>query len=110
MDRRNFLKLGGTSIAVFPFLSFPLSSCNPNEILYPILQDYMPADTIRLIGKEYLEKNVLEDTDFYSGLGKNETAYKVKKDFEEDHTIIVSGWVLSITEARQCAAIHMKNK
>lgn len=111
MDRRNFLKLGGTSIAVLPLLSFPMVSCNkPKENPYPLLQDFMPAETIGLIGKVYLQKNTFKDPQFYSGLNKNEAADRVKKDFEEDRIVIVSGWVLSVTEARQCAAIHIKNK
>jgi hypothetical protein len=112
MDRRNFIKLGGTSVAVIPLLSFPVISCSSNakESIYPLLQDYMPSDTIKLIGKEYLQKNELKDPEFYSGLSKNEAAERVKKDFEEDRVVIVSGWVLSETEARQCAAIQIQKK
>ena len=58
----------------------------------------MPADTIKLIGKEYLQKNALKDPEFYSGLSKNEAAERLKKDFEEDRVVIVSGWVLSETK------------
>lgn len=110
MDRRNFLKLGGTSVAVIPFLSFPIAGCSEKENPYPLLQTYMPADTIKLIGKEYLQNNALNDPEFYAHLSKNEAADRVKKDFEEDRVTIVSGWVLSETEARQCAATHLQNK
>ena len=110
MDRRNFIKLGGTSVAVIPLLSFPIAGCNAKENPYPLLQNYMPADTIRLIGKEYLQKNALKDTEFYSHLSNDKAADMVKRDFEEDRVITVSGWVLSETEAKQCAAIYLQKK
>ena len=28
---------------------------------------------------------------------------RIKHDFDSDHIVVVQGWVLSITEARQCA-------
>ena len=30
---------------------------------------------------------------------------KIKEDFEEDNTILIDGWMLSKTEARQCALL-----
>lgn len=109
MDRRNFLRIGGASIAGIPLLSFPIVSHSSKKYTYPILQDFMPKETIKLIGDEYLQRNHFKDQAFYSNLSENEAADLIKKDFEEDRTIIVSGWVLSITEARHCAAIHLKN-
>lgn len=32
---------------------------------------------------------------------------KVQSDFESGNTVIVSGWVLSLTEARQCALFSL---
>ena len=110
MNRRTFIRLGGTSVAVVSLLSFPVMSCNTKENPYPLLQNYMPADTIRLIGKEYLQKNTLKDPEFYSNLSKNKAADMIEKDFEEDKTIVLSGWILSETEAKQCAAIYLQKK
>lgn len=31
----------------------------------------------------------------------------IEKDFKTGHTIVVSGWVLSVTEARQCALFSL---
>ena len=31
---------------------------------------------------------------------------KIKHDFETDNTVIVKGWVLTVTEARQCALLY----
>jgi len=34
---------------------------------------------------------------------------KVKQDFETGNTVLVKGWVLSVTEARQCALFSLAN-
>ena len=70
----------------------------------------MPRETIELIGQKYLQNNPFADQEFYRKLSENEAADMVKKDFEEDRVVIVLGWVLSITEARQCAALQIKKK
>jgi hypothetical protein len=35
---------------------------------------------------------------------------KIKQDFETDNTVIVNGWVLTRTEARQCALLYAINQ
>jgi hypothetical protein len=35
---------------------------------------------------------------------------KIKHDFETDSTVIVNGWVLTLTEARQCALLYAINQ
>ena len=35
---------------------------------------------------------------------------KIKHDFETDNTVIVNGWVLAVTEARQCALLYAINQ
>jgi len=35
---------------------------------------------------------------------------KINHDFETDHTVIVNGWVLTVTEARQCALLYSMNQ
>ena len=32
---------------------------------------------------------------------------KIKHDFETDNTVIVNGWVITVTEARQCALLYV---
>jgi hypothetical protein len=110
MNRRSFLRLGGTSITVIPLFSFPIVGCNPTEVTYPLLQRFIPRETIELIGKKYLQNNPFTDQEFYHKLSENEAADMVKKDFEEDRIVIVSGWVLSITEARLCAVLQVKKQ
>ena len=35
---------------------------------------------------------------------------KIKHDFEAGNTVIVNGWVLTVTEARQCALLYAMNQ
>ena len=38
----------------------------------------------------------------------NYLALSVEKDFKENRTVVVDGWLLSITEARQCALLSLE--
>ena len=105
MHRRNFIKVGGTSVAAISFFSFPITGCSSKENEYPLLEDFMPKETFMFIGNEYLQKNSFADQNYYSNLSKKETEELVNKDFEHGRIIIVSGWVLSITEAKRCGAL-----
>ena len=33
---------------------------------------------------------------------------RISEDFKQDHTIMIDGWLLSITEARQCALLSFE--
>ena len=35
---------------------------------------------------------------------------KINQDFERGNTVIVKGWILSVTEARQCALLSVNNQ
>jgi hypothetical protein len=35
---------------------------------------------------------------------------KIKQDFEKGNTVLVKGWILSVTEARQCALFAVNNQ
>jgi hypothetical protein len=35
---------------------------------------------------------------------------KIKQDFEEGNTVVVKGWILAVTEARQCALFALNNQ
>lgn len=40
---------------------------------------------------------------------ESEIEKRIKQDFDTNNIVIVQGWVLSITEARQCAIFSMIN-
>ncbi|MEJ0101393.1 MAG: hypothetical protein WDO19_02050 [Bacteroidota bacterium] len=128
MKRRDFIQLSAFAAAA---ISFPLlHSCSPpagEDILsQPVfLSRLFDKNTIREAGKAYIQKTPAENNDdkliqLLSGNSSitgstDETAIhryldqKVKQDFEAGNTILVKGWVLSVTEARQCALFSLMN-
>lgn len=76
--------------------------CSSNEILnigikYSELSGEKDADLlIQLLGID-LNSISVEDLD-----------YRIATDFEKDRTVMINGWLLSITEARQCALYSLK--
>ena len=49
----------------------------------------------------------------FTGVPKEQLAYlalSVEEDFMEDRTVVIDGWLLSITEARQCALLSLEQK
>jgi hypothetical protein len=128
MKRRIFVKLAAAATAG---LYLPGLGCNPGEerltkmLSQPrALQHICDAETIREIGKAYqklvpgenrkilievLAKNIDhridESTD--SNLVNSVLEKKVRQDFQENKTVVVDGWILSVTEARQCALFSL---
>ena len=45
-----------------------------------------------------------------SALVASQLAKKIQQDFQQDKTVVVDGWVLSRTEARQCALFSLTEK
>ena len=41
------------------------------------------------------------------GAGSPPIASLGREDFEKEHTVVVDGWILSVTEARQCALFSL---
>ncbi len=126
MKRKDFLRLSAFTAAA---ISLPLlHSCNSpaweNAIAQPVfLSRLFDKETIIKAGKAYLEKIPAEKDDdilikLLSDNGQmadssdvNEIHQfleeKIKNDFDEGSTILVNGWVLAITEARQCALFSL---
>lgn len=58
--------------------------------------------------RDSLINRILQD---YKGPPKKQADYlalSVEKDFKENRTVVVDGWLLSITEARQCALLSLE--
>ena len=128
MKRRNFIQLSSFAAAAisFPLLHSCSSSANERLLSQPVfLSRLFDKNTIRDVGKAYLQKTPVEhDNDKLvrlladdssianSANEKSIHAYldkKIKQDFETNNTILVKGWVLAVTEARQCALFSMVN-
>src|SRR5688572_30200096 len=126
MKRKDFLQLSAfTAVAV----SFPLlDSCNapvsgPTTTQPDFLSRLFDEITIRKTGQAYLQKTPAENqeskliqlltgNDPIAGSSDERAIQqyldeKIKKDFEEGNTVMVNGWVLAVTEARQCALFSL---
>jgi hypothetical protein len=133
MKRRTFVRLTtAASIALY----LPGLDCKPKagtftQILAQptALQHICDAQTIRQIGEAYQkqvpdENNQSELTSLLAtDISRNQISEssdsasvasyldkKVREDFKENNTVIVNGWVLSLTEARQCALFSLTAK
>jgi hypothetical protein len=125
MERRKFLYyiLGAAAINV------PSLSCRDRNVLSNrtlllprLLSRLTDEETVRQIGKTYRKQVKAEDDqdtladrllEEKSGKTVSQTADasfirtfledKIRQDFESDRIIVLRGWILSLTEARQCA-------
>ena len=126
MKRRDFIQLSGFVAAA---LSLPfLHSCSPSaserafsqpQYLSRLFDEQMIKDA----GRAYLQKTPAENNeekliqllagDTAIAKSNDERAIhqyldeKIKRDFDNGNTVLVKGWVLSLTEARQCALFSL---
>jgi len=128
MKRRIFVKLVSVATAG---IYLPVMSCNGKDnglasmLSQPnALQHICDAETIRQIGKTYQKLVPGENKEtliklLSSNVGQaiNESKdgnlvssvleKRVRQDFQENKTMVIDGWVLSVTEARQCALFSL---
>lgn len=119
MNRRNFVLLGAAGIAA---ISIPTSCSYFGDVEYDPLLAHPQAlsviwdnELIKTIGNKYRiqvpsEKNVrslvnllMEDISSNKSFLAESLKQKIKTDFKTGKTVLVNGWVLSVSEARQCA-------
>jgi hypothetical protein len=128
MKRRIFVKLVSVATAG---MYLPVMGCHGNDnrltsiLSQPnALQHICDAETIRQIGNAYqklvpgedketliklLSPNVGQaiDESKDGNLVSSVLEKRVRQDFQENKTMVVDGWVLSVTEARQCALFSL---
>ena len=133
MNRRNFISLTTLSAAAIsvPFLNCSNTNSNFDKTLGlpQTLSQILDKKTLAAIGAAYgavrpneynasnLEQQLANTSktkiissatpvkDIYSVLNKN-----IQNDFETGNTIVLNGWVLALTEARQCALFSIIQK
>lgn len=116
----------GTAAIAIPSLRCT-SNSNYRQVLQQpqFLSQICDAETLRAIGKSYRDKLSLNDREQLemkirkesngSSISKNSDnsslAYflnqKIKQDFESGKTVVIEGWILSETEAQQCALFSL---
>jgi hypothetical protein len=123
MERRRFLGLiGGGAVAALSVACGASSDVASDALARPALHDALGAERVRSLGARYRETTpaerdaaLLEDAirramPFGARLsvgGQSPLARVVHDDFEAGRTVVVDGWILSATEARQCALFSL---
>src|SRR5215471_4847357 len=126
MKRRDFIQLSAFTAAA---ISLPLlHSCSPpaGEHVFskPVfLSRLFDEKMIGDVGKVYIQKTPSENDEdkLVQLLAGNNTIVnstdekaihdyldqKIRSDFEKGNTVLAKGWVLAVTEARQCALFSL---
>lgn len=102
MKRRTFIL---TSVAAAGVVLLPLTSCQPasGASMPEMLSALTEKRTLREIGRAYLEQYPTEKNQLKDLLKNGD----VQNDFIKGNIVVVKGWVLAVTEARQCALLTL---
>jgi hypothetical protein len=116
MKRRKFILLAIVGSAA---AGFPIIACNTaQKSLYPeFLHSLVDRSVLIEVGRLYLQKFPQEadktklEQHILGGQKPSSPRVflqeKVKADFQNGKIVVLSGWVLSITEARQLALLNL---
>jgi len=126
MDRRQFLRV--TAAGAVTGLSVPVIGAGARgaddrtlrALAYPDLLAVLGAERVRAIGVRYREATPAERDADALGMAIARTPERaggeharldsgalVARDFADERTVLVDGWLLSVTEARQCALFSL---
>ncbi|NBB73477.1 MAG: hypothetical protein GVY35_07350 [Bacteroidetes bacterium] len=125
MDRRRFLTAGGIStvaLAASGFWSGAPAPLEPEVLAQPALRATLgDFASIHALGRRYRAVHPEEDRRaalvevlrgaIGPGLGsvRDRLDARVRADFAQGRTVQLDGWILSVTEARQCALYSLRH-
>jgi hypothetical protein len=123
MNRRNFIFLTSAGVAAIaiPTLVYSLHENPVDKLLFQpqSLAEIWDMDTMNTIGLNYMLKVPKENRErilVKRLMGKSDREatnlattleQQIHKDFISGNTVMVDGWILSVTEARQCALFSL---
>jgi hypothetical protein len=123
MNRRNFVLLTSAGVAALaiPTLVYTMHKNPVDELLFQpqSLAKIWDTDTMNIIGLNYMLKVPKENRERIlvkrlmgkSGSESENLAARLEKqiinDFTTGNMVMVDGWILSVTEARQCALFSL---
>jgi len=126
MKRRKFILLTGLGISVIaiPTWYYKYRDLEYDQLLTePELLSYIwDGNTISEIGEIYREQFPDENSErqlvgLLSNINSSDTndwvdslQQQITEDYKSDNTVMVGGWILSRTEARQCALFSLTHK
>jgi hypothetical protein len=121
LDRRRFLQLGALGV-VATFADYGCTASNDRAgaaIDRPQLLDVLGPDRVRQLGAHYRAATPKENTadSLRAAISSGHSARipflnasfdnQVRDDFASGRTVMIDGWVLSVTEARQAALFSL---
>ena len=121
MKRRKFLGLITLGALIFGAISwfFVIKKQRPatNGFEPHVLSNICSREKIIEIGKKYRQISSEDNKDSLAkllalqgqGTAKQFFEDKVRQDFENNDTVLIDGWLLSRTEARQCALLSLQS-
>jgi hypothetical protein len=122
LDRRSFLKLGASAIVAGVTASACAGEAGTDVAAgRPRLLDMLGPERVRAIGNHYRANVPREDNvgalraaisaahtgSLHLPWAHDSIEDVVRDDFAAGRTVLVDGWVLSVTEARQCALFSL---
>ena len=116
LDRRRFLQL--TAVGVIGSVAeIACARDNGSALAHPELVDMLGSDRVRQLGERYRaatpgENNAEKLRDAISRGGglhlfRSSIDDQINDDFKNGRTVVVDGWILSVTEARQAALFSL---
>lgn len=120
MDRRRFLQVA--VVGVIAGIATPLYrrlAPHDGPVDRPQLLVMLGPDRVRELGTHYRSvtpaentagalREALADAQARPFVGRKSIADMVRDDFAEGRSVLVDGWVLSVTEARQAALFSLR--
>jgi len=117
LDRRNFLKLGASAAIGLVSSACYGEHAEADALDRPNLLEMLGSDRVRSLGTRYLATVPGENSaqalraaiaerrssPLHVAWARTSVEDAVREDFADGRTVIIDGWVLSLTEARQCA-------
>ena len=118
LDRRRFLHLtaAGVAAGLAGVACAHDSDASSPALAQPSLLGMLGPERVREIGAQYRAARPSENTDAalrdaisssahlrFPWISRPSIDERIRDDFAAGRTVVVSGWVLSETEARQCA-------
>ncbi len=120
MKRRKFLLLSlpGLAISLVAVWLYKIKTSVKRDLTPSDLAGICDKNTLLKIGnayriktgennREYLEELLLDDSELRDSELRIFLNNKVTEDFDKGNTILIEGWLLSVTEARQCALFSL---
>jgi len=124
MIRRNFILMatGGIAALAIPSWYYMFGPHYDKLLASPALLSYIwDEQTMKDVGKQYLKNNteenteeklvklLTENTSSNSLMLSDDLNQHINEDYKSDRIIMIDGWLLPVTEARQCALFSLNH-